>query len=45
MQQQQQAQMQASLVDQAGQLAGSPMIDPSKNEAVAALNQPPEPEE
>ena len=45
MQQQQQAQMQASLVDQAGQLAGSPMIDPSKNAAVAAANQPPEPEE
>ena len=31
MQQAQQQQMQASIVDQAGQLAGTPMMDPSKN--------------
>ena len=30
-QQQQQAQMDQSLVDQAGQLASAPMVDPSKN--------------
>ena len=31
MQQQQQAAQQQALVEQAGQLAGSPMVDPSKN--------------
>jgi hypothetical protein len=39
MQAQQQAAQQQALVDQAGQLAGSPMVDPSKN---PALTQPPE---
>ncbi len=41
-QQAMQQQMQASLVDQAGQMANSPMADPTKNEAVAAMTQPPE---
>ena len=41
-QQAMQAQQMQSLTDQAGQLAGSPMVDPSKNAAVAAANQPPE---
>ena len=44
MQEQQAAQANQSLVDQAGQLASSPMVDPSKNAAVNAMNQPP-PEE
>ena len=39
MQEQQQAAQQQALVEQAGQLAGSPMVDPSKN---PALTQPPE---
>ena len=34
LQQQQQAQMNQSLVDQAGQLAGAPLVDPSKNPAL-----------
>ena len=37
-----QAQQMQSLTDQAGQLAGSPMLDPSKNAAMDAMNQPPE---
>ena len=37
-QQAMQAQQMQSLTDQAGQLAGSPMVDPSKNQAL----QPPE---
>ena len=38
-QQAQQAQMQQSMVDQAGQLAGTPMMDPTKNpEATDAVN-------
>ena len=45
MQQAQQAQMMQSLTDQAGQLAGSPMADPSKNAALDAANQPPQEEE
>jgi len=45
MQQAQQQQMMQSLTDQAGQLAGAPMVDPSKNAAVAAANQPPEEEQ
>ena len=42
MQAQQQAAQQQALVDQAGQLAGSPMVDPSKNPAMAEMTQPPE---
>ena len=45
MQQAQQAQMMQSLTDQAGQMASSPLADPSKNPAVAAANQPPQEEE
>ena len=45
MQQAQQAQMQASLVNQAGQLASSPMVDPSKNAFIDAANQPIEEEQ
>ena len=44
LQQQQQAAAQQSLVDQAGQLAGAPIVDPSKNAAIDAMNQPPEEE-
>ena len=36
MQQAQQAQVQKSLTDQAGQLAGTPMMDPQKNPQLAA---------
>ena len=42
MQQQQQAQMMQSLTDQAGQLAGAPIADPSKNAGLDAATQPPE---
>ena len=42
MQQAQQAQAQQSLIDQAGQMAGAPLADPSKNAAMAAMTQPPE---
>ena len=42
MQAQQQAAQQQALVDQAGQLAGAPLADPSKNPAMAAMTQPPE---
>ena len=42
MQAQQQAAQQQALVDQAGQLAGAPLVDPSKNPAMAAMTQPPE---
>ena len=45
MQQQQQAQMMQSLTDQAGQMASSPMADPSKNAALDSMNQPPQEEE
>ena len=45
MQQQQQAAAQQSLVDQAGQLARSPIVDPTKNEAMASMLQPEEQEE
>ncbi len=39
MAQQQQMQAQQALVEQAGQLAGAPMVDPSKNpEALAGMN-------
>ena len=39
MQQQQQMQAQQALVEQAGQLAGAPMVDPSKNpEALEGMN-------
>ena len=42
-QQQQQQAAQQSLVEQAGQLASAPMMDPSKNpEAMEQLQQPPE---
>ena len=44
-QQQQQAAMQQSLVDQAGQMAGSPLADPTKNESLAAMTQAPEEEQ
>ena len=40
-----QQQMMQSLTDQAGQMAGAPIMDPSKNAAVNAANQPPEEEE
>ena len=36
----QQQQMQASLMDQAGQLANSPMADPTKNNTLASMTQP-----
>ena len=39
MQAMQQAQAQQSLVDQAGQMAGTPMMDPSKNPAMEAAMQ------
>ena len=39
-QQAQQQQMQASLMDQAGQLANSPMADPTKNNTLASMTQP-----
>ena len=42
MQQAQQQQMAQSLTDQAGQLAGTPMVDPTKNATMAAMTQPPE---
>jgi len=42
MQAAQQAAQQQALVDQAGQLAGAPLADPSKNPAMAAMTQPPE---
>jgi len=45
MQQAQQAQMMQSLTDQAGQLAGAPMVDPSKNAFLDAANQPVEQQE
>ena len=38
-QQQQQQAMQQSLTDQAGQLAGAPMMDPSKNPELSGENQ------
>ena len=41
-QQAQQQQMAQSLTDQAGQLAGAPVVDPSKSGAMAAMTQPPE---
>ena len=44
-QEQQQAQQQAaqqSLVDQAGQMANAPLVDPTKNASLAAQTQPPE---
>ena len=42
MQQAQQAQAQQSLIDQAGQMANAPLVDPTKNAGLAALTQPPE---
>ena len=41
MQQQQQAAQQQALVEQAGQLAGSPMVDPSKNQQLLPQEEPP----
>ena len=41
MQMQQQAQVQQSLVDQAGQLAGTPIMDPSKNPQMMPEEEPP----
>jgi hypothetical protein len=41
MQQQQQAAQQQALVEQAGQLAGSPMVDPSKNPQLLPQEEPP----
>ena len=38
----QQAAAQQSLVDQAGQMAGAPLVDPTKNAAMAEMTQPPE---
>ena len=45
MQQQQQQAMQSSLVDQAGQMAGSPLADPSKNNALAGNLEQQQPEQ
>ena len=41
MQAAQQAQVQQSLVDQAGQLAGTPLMDPAKNEQLLPEDEPP----
>ena len=41
-QQAQQAAAQQALVDQAGQMASSPLADPTKNASLAAMTQPPE---
>ena len=41
MQMQQQAQVQQSFVDQAGQMASSPLADPSKNPSLAPEEEPP----
>ena len=41
MQQQQQAAQQQALVEQAGQLAGSPIVDPSKNSQLLPQEEPP----
>ena len=41
-QQAQQAAAQQSLIDQAGQMAGAPLVDPTKNAAMAEMTQPPE---
>ena len=38
----QQAAAQQSLVDQAGQMAGAPLVDPTKNATMAEMTQPPE---
>ena len=45
MQQQMQAQQMQALTEQAGQLAGAPMLDPSKNAGLDAATQPPAPPE
>ena len=41
MQQQQQMAAQQSLMDQAGQMANAPLVDPSKNASLNAVTQPP----
>jgi hypothetical protein len=41
-QQQQQLAAQQSLVDQAGQMANAPLVDPTKNSSLNAATQPPE---
>ena len=41
-QQAQQAQMAQSLTDQAGQLAGAPIVDPTKNETIGCYNPTPQ---
>ena len=43
--QQAQAQQMQALTEQAGQLAGAPMLDPSKNAGLDAATQPPAPPE
>ena len=43
-QQAQQQQMMQSLTDQAGQMAGTPLMDPTKNASLGAATQPPEEE-
>ena len=45
MQQQQAMAAQQSLVDQAGQMASSPLADPSKNAGLSAMTQPPQEEQ
>ena len=47
MQAAQQQQTQQSIVDQAGQLAGTPLMDPQKNPSVAeaVTGEPPQPTE
>tara|TARA_B000000557_G_C20809407_1_gene459284 strand:- start:1269 stop:2876 length:1608 start_codon:yes stop_codon:yes gene_type:complete len=44
MQQAQQQQMMATMAEQAGQMAGAPLADPSKNAALGAMMQPPDAE-
>ena len=41
-QQQQQMAMQHSMMDQAGQMANAPLVDPTKNASLNAVTQPPE---
>ena len=41
-QQQQQMAAQQSLMDQAGQMANAPLVDPTKNASLNAVTQPPE---
>ena len=42
MQEAQQMHAQQALVEQAGQMAGAPLVDPTKNASLNAVTQPPE---